>query len=313
MSPAVSVFSARGFAVSLRPLYSILLLTTVGVLQVGCAGSPGTGTFDPQPGSFVIGDRPQMEFPGANRAEVQALAMGSARSRAWIIAESSDGRLVVRRPLDAELVSRSRPRAGCGRSRQPCRGHIALSRRPQRRQGGVGLGCRLHGTRRTTDPHRHDRNLSPVVGGIASLPSCVLVAQSRPGRTSGAPDRRSASRRHGRLRQPGSLGYRVGRHWLNPASDGLERRSGTGRGGGSADTGPSSSSSDSRLERTRAGGACGADHTGRRRRHDARPGAAPARRQSRTHCRHQAGAEKHPARCDHATDVAPGAALLTAS
>jgi hypothetical protein len=86
--------------VSLRPATLILISTTIGVLQVGCAGDPGSRAYDPQPGSFVIGDRPQMEFPGANRAEVQALAMGSARSRAWVIAESTDGRLVVQRPLD---------------------------------------------------------------------------------------------------------------------------------------------------------------------------------------------------------------------
>ncbi|EGV18573.1 hypothetical protein ThimaDRAFT_1991 [Thiocapsa marina 5811] len=85
---------------SLRPATLILLSTTLGVLQVGCAGDPGSRAYDPQPGSFAIGDRPQMEFPGANRTEVQSLAMGSARSRAWIIAESTDGRLVVQRPLD---------------------------------------------------------------------------------------------------------------------------------------------------------------------------------------------------------------------
>ncbi|MFB1489387.1 MULTISPECIES: hypothetical protein [unclassified Thiocapsa] len=41
-----------------------------------------------------------MAFPGATRSEVKALAMGSARSRAWIITEATDDRLVARRPLD---------------------------------------------------------------------------------------------------------------------------------------------------------------------------------------------------------------------
>ncbi|UHD17156.1 hypothetical protein [Thiocapsa bogorovii] len=86
---------------NLRPAILILTLTTAGLLQIGCAGDPGSRAYDPQPGSFAIGDRPQMEFPGATRAEVQALAMGSARSRAWVIAESTDGRLVVQRPLDS--------------------------------------------------------------------------------------------------------------------------------------------------------------------------------------------------------------------
>nr|WP_141657260.1 hypothetical protein [Thiocapsa sp. KS1] len=58
-----------------------------------------------QPRSFEVGDRPQMAFPGATRAEVKALAMGSARSRAWNIVESTDDRLVVQRPLDPSSPS----------------------------------------------------------------------------------------------------------------------------------------------------------------------------------------------------------------
>ena len=85
---------------NLRSVTLILSLTTLGVLQVGCAGSPRTGSFDPQPGAFEVGDRPQMAFPGATRSEVKALAMGSAKSRAWIIAETTDDRVVARRPLD---------------------------------------------------------------------------------------------------------------------------------------------------------------------------------------------------------------------
>ncbi len=85
---------------NLRPITLILSMTAVAVLQVGCAGSPRTGTFDPQVEAFQVGDRPQMVFPGASRAEVKALAMGSARSRAWIIAETTDDRVVARRPLD---------------------------------------------------------------------------------------------------------------------------------------------------------------------------------------------------------------------
>ena len=85
---------------NLRSVTLILSLATVGMLQVGCASSPRTGTFDPQVDAFQVGDRPQMAFPGATRAEVKALAMGSARSRAWIIAETTDDRVVARRPLD---------------------------------------------------------------------------------------------------------------------------------------------------------------------------------------------------------------------
>ncbi|HSO82483.1 hypothetical protein [Thiocapsa sp.] len=96
----VPVLYPEGFAVNLRSVTLILSLATVGMLQVGCASSPRTGTFDPQVDAFQVGERPQMAFPGATRAEVKALAMGSARSRAWIIAETTDDRVVARRPLD---------------------------------------------------------------------------------------------------------------------------------------------------------------------------------------------------------------------
>jgi hypothetical protein len=87
--------------VNLLPFMTICFVATLGLLQAGCASSPTTGAVDLQPGSFEVGDRPQMAFPGATRAEVKALAMGSARSRAWTIVESTDDLLVVRRTLDA--------------------------------------------------------------------------------------------------------------------------------------------------------------------------------------------------------------------
>jgi hypothetical protein len=86
--------------VNLRLILSACGLATLGLLQAGCAGSPTTASVDMQPRTWDIGDRPQMAFPGATRAEVKSLAMGAARSRAWNIAESNDDRLVVQRPLD---------------------------------------------------------------------------------------------------------------------------------------------------------------------------------------------------------------------
>jgi hypothetical protein len=91
--------------VNLRPVLTICCLATLGLLQAGCASNPTTGSADMQPGSLEVGDRPQMAFPGATRAEVKALAMGSARSRAWIIVESTDDRLVAQRPLDPSSPS----------------------------------------------------------------------------------------------------------------------------------------------------------------------------------------------------------------
>lgn len=61
---------------------------------------PTRSDADVAPQTFEVGHRPHMAFPGATRAEVKALAMGAAQSRAWTITESTDDRLVVQRPLD---------------------------------------------------------------------------------------------------------------------------------------------------------------------------------------------------------------------
>lgn len=90
---------------NLRPVMTICCLAALGLLQAGCASNPTTGSADMQPRSFEVGDRPQMAFPGATRAEVKALAMGAARSRAWTIVESTDDRLVAQRPLDPSSPS----------------------------------------------------------------------------------------------------------------------------------------------------------------------------------------------------------------
>lgn len=85
----------------LRLIVTLCCLATLPWLQVGCSSRPAYTSADIQPGTFEVGDRPRMLFPGASVSEVKALAMGAARSRAWTIVESTDQRLLVQRPLEA--------------------------------------------------------------------------------------------------------------------------------------------------------------------------------------------------------------------
>jgi len=87
--------------VNLRLIISVSCLATLVLLQTGCASRPSTPGADLQPGTWEVGNRPQMMFPGATQSELKALAMGAARSRAWTITESTEDRLVVQRPLDS--------------------------------------------------------------------------------------------------------------------------------------------------------------------------------------------------------------------
>jgi hypothetical protein len=48
---------------------------------------------------------PQILLPGATRTEVKAFAMGAARSKGWMMVQSTDDRLVVQRPLDANSLT----------------------------------------------------------------------------------------------------------------------------------------------------------------------------------------------------------------
>jgi hypothetical protein len=73
-------------------------LLGIGLLS-GCAGNQMVSD------SFDATNRPQLLLPGANRAEVKGLAMGSARAKGWTIVQSSDDRLVMQRPLNPSSPS----------------------------------------------------------------------------------------------------------------------------------------------------------------------------------------------------------------
>lgn len=48
---------------------------------------------------------PQIVLSNAPRTEVKSVAMGAARSKGWIISRSTEDRLIVQRPLDAEALA----------------------------------------------------------------------------------------------------------------------------------------------------------------------------------------------------------------
>ncbi len=77
-----------------RRLFFVLpMLVSIGWLLGGCSstGSPLL-SYDP--------NKPQTLLPGAEVEQAKSLAMGSAVTKGWQVIESSDNRLVVKRPLD---------------------------------------------------------------------------------------------------------------------------------------------------------------------------------------------------------------------
>ena len=94
----------RSFAIVGWCLLSIWVLS-------GCAGNQGVSD------RFDVTNHPQLFLPGANRADVKGLAMGTARAKGWIIVQSTDDRLVMQRPLDPS--SPSAPALGAAKSSVP--------------------------------------------------------------------------------------------------------------------------------------------------------------------------------------------------
>ncbi|NCA71482.1 MAG: hypothetical protein EOM91_15605 [Sphingobacteriia bacterium] len=86
---------------NLRSIIGIGALAVLAALQGGCASAPSSQQAVIAPAAFEIGSRPYASFPGGSRAEVKALAMGAAKSRAWTIVESTDDRLVMNRVVDS--------------------------------------------------------------------------------------------------------------------------------------------------------------------------------------------------------------------
>jgi len=87
------------------PLTSLASLVIAMALLSGCSGlSTRSAPELDAPVPLTLADvagLPIVSIPSANRAEVKALAMGSARSKGWRILQSGDDRLIVERPLDS--------------------------------------------------------------------------------------------------------------------------------------------------------------------------------------------------------------------
>lgn len=100
------------FLVNVRLIATICCLAMIGSGLAGCAGSPtrDTGLAPTDvPESQDLERLPQLLLPGAIRSEVKSFAMGAARSKGWSIGQSSDNRLVVHRPIDANSLANFTP------------------------------------------------------------------------------------------------------------------------------------------------------------------------------------------------------------
>lgn len=114
-----------------RFVLSLLLSVSIAALLIGCAttGSVPSGmpSYDP--------NKPQVFLPGANVDQAKGMAMGSAVSKGWQVASTSDNALVLERELNeaaAESVA-----AGSSRSTTPPRVQVTSDFFP--RNGGVDV------------------------------------------------------------------------------------------------------------------------------------------------------------------------------
>ncbi|TCT23867.1 hypothetical protein EDC35_101181 [Thiobaca trueperi] len=91
-----------------RLLASVCCLAAISTLLEGCAGGatrPDSPAAPVAAAQMDISNLPQMMLSGASTAEVKALAMGAARSKGWIMSQSTPDRLIVQRPLDASTLA----------------------------------------------------------------------------------------------------------------------------------------------------------------------------------------------------------------
>lgn len=112
-----------------RFLFNSLLLTATVLIAAGCATGPSPSA-DAQPEPNL----PRTFLSGANVEQAKGLAMGTAVSKGWKIVESSDDRLLFRRPLNP-AASGSAPGAST-----PTR--VEVQTDFFQRQGGVDVALR---------------------------------------------------------------------------------------------------------------------------------------------------------------------------
>ena len=91
-----------------RLLTTVCCLAAISTLLEGCAGGttrPDSPAAPVAAAQMDISNLPQMMLSGATPAEVKSLAMGAARSKGWMMSESTPDRLIVQRPLDASTLA----------------------------------------------------------------------------------------------------------------------------------------------------------------------------------------------------------------
>lgn len=91
-------------------IFKLSAAALAGLLTVGCASSPMSGSSDAR----YDADKPQIFLPDAGVQEVKGLAMGSAVSKGWTLAESGDDTLILQRTLNAAAAESISPGAGLG-------------------------------------------------------------------------------------------------------------------------------------------------------------------------------------------------------
>ncbi|QIK38414.1 hypothetical protein GWK36_10965 [Caldichromatium japonicum] len=93
----------------------LLCCALLPVVLAACASNPSRSSIPtgapPAQAPIDIANLPRLLLPGADPAEVKALAMGAARARGWSIlpSEAGDGRLIVGRPADPETLYQVAP------------------------------------------------------------------------------------------------------------------------------------------------------------------------------------------------------------
>jgi hypothetical protein len=103
----IDLYFEEGLGVKVRLFAMVCCLAMIGSALQGCASDPArspapTAAMDEQ---LDVSRLPQVNIPGAARAEVKSIAMGAAYSKGWAVTKSKKDRVVMQRPLDGEILA----------------------------------------------------------------------------------------------------------------------------------------------------------------------------------------------------------------
>jgi hypothetical protein len=91
----------------------LFVAVSAGLLVGGCASSPGPASVDPAGASYNA-NNPQTFLSYANIEQAKGVAMGSAVSKGWQVADSSDRALLLERPLNSAAAESFAPGSSVG-------------------------------------------------------------------------------------------------------------------------------------------------------------------------------------------------------